>query len=89
MQWIRNTDATLGGIETGNALNMAYRTRADLAEAGLADVLLITDGQTYDVESLIATAKASEHRHMTIGVGTTVAEDLVRGLAEATAGLVN
>ncbi|NJM10878.1 MAG: VWA domain-containing protein [Synechococcaceae cyanobacterium SM1_2_3] len=50
------------------------------------DILLITDGEVWQAEKLIAEARRSECRLFTVGVGAAVAEGLVRGLAEATAG---
>lgn len=85
-RWIRKTQADLGGTEMADALKAAYGDVRLCDSGSRADLLLITDGQTYDLDNVLKTASASGHRHFTVGVGSAVAEDLVRGLAEATAG---
>ncbi|UZE97289.1 VIT and vWA domain-containing protein [Alkalimarinus alittae] len=86
-KWITKTDADLGGTEIEAALDAAYRIVGKSQECDLgADVLLITDGQTYDVTEVCKNASNSGHRHFTVGVGSAVAEDLVRGLADKTGG---
>ena len=88
-RWIERTDADMGGTEVQAALNAAY----SIGEKGAierssyhADVLLITDGETYDVPNLLKNVSLSKSRHFTVGVGTSVAEDMVRGVAEASGG---
>ena len=75
-------DADLGGTEIGAALQLAYRQRQNQP----LDILLMTDGEAWNVEELVAEAQRSGCRVFTIGVGAAVAEGLVRGLAEATGG---
>jgi hypothetical protein len=75
--------ADQGGTEIGAALQLAYRQRQP--ERPL-DLLLITDGEVWGVEPLIAEAHAAGNRIFTVGVGAAVAEGLVRGLADATGG---
>ncbi|MBK6740926.1 MAG: VWA domain-containing protein [Haliea sp.] len=81
---IADMDADMGGTEIGAALELAYTCAKGMRETG--DILLITDGQSYDVVSVIHNAERSGCRHFTIGVGTAVAEDMVEGLARATGG---
>jgi Ca-activated chloride channel family protein len=77
-------DADLGGTELGAALNAAYRI--PVRRGSNPTILLVTDGGVNDHEAIIRTARNSGHRFFTIGVGSAVAEGLVRGLAEVTAG---
>jgi Ca-activated chloride channel family protein len=56
------------------------------ADAGCADVLLITDGEVWDTQRMIASAQRSGHRVFVIGVGSSPAEGVLRHLAEATGG---
>jgi Ca-activated chloride channel family protein len=56
------------------------------AEGGCADVLLITDGEVWDTQRMIASAQRSGHRVFVIGVGSSPAEAVLRHLAEATGG---
>lgn len=75
-------DADLGGTEIGAALQLAYQQR----QGQPLDILLMTDGEAWNVEELIAEAQRSGCRIFTVGVGAAVAEGLVRGLANATGG---
>ena len=75
-------DADLGGTEIGAALQLAYQQR----QGQPLDILLMTDGEAWNVEELVGEAQRSGCRVFTVGVGAAVAEGLVRGLAEATGG---
>lgn len=81
---ITDMEADMGGTEIGDALQLAYKGAKGVRDIG--DILLITDGQSYDVADAVKKAKRSGIRHFTIGVGSAVAEDMVQGLAEATGG---
>ena len=82
--FVRAIDANMGGTEIGAALNAAYGIKG---EAGLSrDLLLITDGEVWKSNDVIAQAKRSGHRIFTVGVGSAVAESFVRSLADATGG---
>jgi len=81
---IQSLNADMGGTQIGEALATTYAMRCPLKTR--ADLLLITDGNVWDQEELIANAKASRHRVFTVGVGSSVSEAFVRALAERTAG---
>ena len=49
-------------------------------------MLLITDGEIWDSDGVIEQAVASEHTLFTVGVGSSVAEQFVRVIAEQTGG---
>jgi hypothetical protein len=51
-----------------------------------ADVLLVTDGEIWQAQEMIAAARARGHRVFAIGVGSSPAEGVLRSLAEATGG---
>lgn len=97
-RFVRQLDANMGGTEIGSALEAAYRivglsstswnpARWFGGGANVSrDVLLITDGEVWSTDPVIASAKASGHRVFTVGVGSAVAEAFVRSLAEATGG---
>ncbi len=53
---------------------------------GVSDVLLITDGEVWQVDAIIETAKRSAQRVFVIGVGASPAEGVLRRLAQATGG---
>jgi len=82
------TDATLGGTEMEGALEATFelRSRSRAAASDGADVLLITDGEVWDVAPMIAAARRSGHRVFVIGVGASPAEAVIRRLAQATGG---
>ncbi|MFZ1642952.1 MAG: VIT domain-containing protein [Candidatus Contendobacter sp.] len=79
---VAGLDADMGGTEIGAALQLAYRQR----QGQPLDLLLLTDGEVWNVGELAAEAQRSGCRIFTVGVGAAVAEGLVRGLADATGG---
>lgn len=77
--------ADLGGTEMEGALSAVFGLPRS-AEHGGADVLLITDGEIWQAEEMIAAARKSGHRVFAIGVGSAPAEGVLRALAESTGG---
>lgn len=84
LQKITSIDANLGGTEIGSALQATYLLKAESKQAD--EVLLITDGEVWNTDSIIQEAIKSGHRIFTVGVGSAVSESFVRGLAEQTGG---
>lgn len=84
LQKIASVDANLGGTEIGSALQATYQLKAESKQAD--EVLLITDGEVWNTDSIIQDAIKSDHRIFTVGVGSAVSESFVRGLAEQTGG---
>ncbi len=93
---IDDTDADLGGTEMNAALLSTYKlgmtrewtrlfqqTETDKYDK---NVLLITDGDIWNVDKVIDSARQSGHRVFAIGVGSAPAESLLRDLAEKTGG---
>lgn len=80
---IKRTNAKMGGTEMQSALSSTI-TLDDTGEC--ADILLITDGEVWNVDPMIAEAAASRHRIFLVGVGAAPAESTLRRLAEATGG---
>lgn len=70
----------LGGTETGKALELALSYGKPL------DILLLTDGECWDLGEVANRAKEQTSRIFTIGIGSAVAEDTVRMLADETGG---
>jgi Ca-activated chloride channel family protein len=95
-QLIAATEADLGGTEMNAALLSTFELGAQRGWKSLfavsperapqQDVLLITDGDIWDVEEVIRSAKSSGHRVFAVGVGSAPAESLLRELAEKTGG---
>ena len=84
---IAETDANLGGTEMADALQDTFALRMGAARhAEEADVLLITDGEVWDAQSIVDNARRSGHRIYALGVGSAPAESLLREMAEATGG---
>ena len=87
---LERTEADLGGTELGKAMtdvfniNAIDRKNPDAPQS--ADVLLITDGDVWDIENILASARISGHRVYTIGVGSAPAESLLRELAKDSGG---
>lgn len=77
--------ADLGGTEMEGALSAVFELSRSAEYIG-ADVLLITDGEIWQAEEMIAAARESGHRVFAIGVGSAPAEGVLRALAESTGG---
>jgi len=72
----------LGGTELSQALELALAYVDDHP----MDILLLTDGQSQKRNQAIAKATEKGIRIFTVGIGSAVAEDTVRALAEQTGG---
>lgn len=72
----------LGGTEMGAALELALSYQ----DHGPLDILLLTDGECWDLDAIAQKAKGRGARIFTLGIGSAVAEDTVRMLANTTGG---
>ena len=81
---VRQVKADLGGTEMEAALKavLSLPTPADRR----ADVILITDGEIYDVAGVVGLAAKSRHRLFAIAIGAAPNEALARSLADQTGG---
>lgn len=82
-QFVDALDANLGGTELAAALRRAVKTKTSLDPC---DVLLITDGEVWLEDDFFEELRASGRRVFTVGVGSAVAEDVVRRIAATTGG---
>ena len=82
---IYHTEADMGGTELKAALEDTFAIASPLPETE-ADILLITDGDVWDIDSIVKTARQHGHRIFAVGVGSAPAESLLRDLAEQTGG---
>ena len=82
--WIDNTYADLGGTELENALRDTLKLGEENELPGM--ILLITDGDVWEVQEVIAAAQKFKQRIFVIGVGTSSSEHLLRNLGEKTGG---
>jgi Ca-activated chloride channel family protein len=76
-------DADLGGTEMPAALRQAFALGGS---DDAADVLLITDGEIWNAEGLVAEARAAKQRVFVVGIGSAPAEGVLKRLAEASGG---
>ena len=76
-----NTMDTAGGTELASGVRMA----AKLLPAG-GDILLLTDGQVFETESIIAKAKKSGIRVHCLGIGSASQDRFLALLARSTGG---
>ena len=89
---IEKKEADLGGTELEMAMTDVFnmnangKARNSPEVTDSADVLLITDGEVWNIENILASARISGHRVYTIGVGSAPAESLLRELAKDTGG---
>ena len=72
----------LGGTEMAPALEAALA----YGKGEPVDILLLTDGECWDVEEVIQHANAQGVRLFTVGIGSAVAEDTVQSLSGRTDG---
>lgn len=83
----RNIKADLGGTEMDSAIEAVIRiTSEDERPVEAASILLITDGEVWNIENIVATVRQSGHRLFALGVGSAPAESLLRELAEVSGG---
>ena len=66
-RFARTLDADMGSTKIGAALDVAYAVRD--GPRVLRDLLLITDGEVWGGDEVIARARKSGHRIFTVGVG--------------------
>ena len=84
---VRRLKANMSGTEIGQALQSVIEIeRFDREAISDAAILLITDGEVWDIEETIATVRASGHRIFALGVGSAPAESLLQDMAEVTGG---
>jgi len=83
LHYLQSTDATMGGTEMEAALNAAAKLPG---ASDRSDVLLVTDGQIWGVDKLVASAQKSEMRYFIVGVGSSPSHENLTRLAEATGG---
>ena len=82
-RWLTTLEANLGGTELESALVGVFKSTGDQEPF---DVLLITDGEVWDISATVESSKSSGHRIFAIGVGSSPGESLLRQLAEQTGG---
>jgi Ca-activated chloride channel family protein len=94
-RWISQLQADLGGTEMEGALASTFALASaqqngadgrDTHPAQIADVLLVTDGEIYEVTQTVQMARASGHRVFVVGIGSAANQALIRELAQATGG---
>ena len=83
----RRLAADLGGTEIDAALKEVIAIEGDAPEeTSNAIILLITDGEVWNIDETIATVRASGHRIYAVGVGSAPSESLLKDMAEVTGG---
>jgi len=79
---IEHTHADLGGTEMGAAFDAVTQT---VKKSGA--LLLITDGEVWDTESILRKAKATGRTVFVIGIGMAPYHNLLQKIAEETGGV--
>ena len=87
LQSIHGIDADLGGTEMHDALDKTYAIEGLAKPRVGCDVLLITDGDIWNIDAVVASAIASDHRIFAMGVGSAPGESLLTNLASQTGGM--
>lgn len=83
---LKLTEADLGGTELNSALLSTFEIRAPYRNKQDSNVLLITDGDVWNIDAIVASACKSGHRIFVVGVSSSPAESLLRDLGEKTGG---
>lgn len=81
-EWAVRLQADMGGTE----MEAAIRSTLDLADTQGSDLLLVTDGEIYGIDSLLCSVKLHAHRVFVVGIGSSPAEAHLRRLATVTGG---
>ncbi|MFC7409491.1 VIT domain-containing protein [Hydrogenophaga atypica] len=81
-RWAVRLEADMGGTEMNNAI----LSTLVLPGAERSDLLLITDGEIHAIDAVVESAQRSGHRFFVVGIGASVAEGLLRQLANQTGG---
>ena len=85
--WVAETDADKGGTEMESALGKVIALPdSDRRPCEDGDILMITDGEVWDIDNIVARVRSSGHRLYALGVGSSPAESLLRELAEVSGG---
>jgi Ca-activated chloride channel family protein len=85
-EWCLGLQADMGGTRMKEALASTFKLNHATAAGSACDVLLVTDGEIYAIDGVIAAARRSGHRIFAVGIGSSPAEGNLRRLAEATGG---
>jgi Ca-activated chloride channel family protein len=81
---VSGLEATLGGTELGRALETAIAI--PVPDGMPSDLLLITDGEIWEIDALIDRLRSANHRLFVIAVGASPVEELARRVAAITRG---
>ena len=81
-EWIAETRADMGGTELAAALASTFA----LAQPFEADILLVTDGDVWEADELVARAGQAGQRVFAVGIGSAPASGLLNALASRTGG---
>ena len=76
--------ADMGGTEMNSVLEAIYKTPK--IPGYDRKIILLTDGEVYDLQSIFDIVKSDDVPVFTIGVGNSVSHELVNGLAEYSKG---
>ncbi len=84
---IADISANMGGTNMAEALKEIIKLGIGIFNKYTANILMITDGEVWEVDRLIDIVRNSNHRIFIIGVGIAPGENLLRHLAEETGGV--
>lgn len=83
----RRLNANMNGTEIATALKEVIDIESGSPEESKnAVILLITDGEVWNIEEIIATVRASGQRIYAVGVGSAPSESLLKDMADVTGG---
>jgi Ca-activated chloride channel homolog len=83
----RRLNANMNGTEIDTALKEVIAIESGASEESKnVVILLITDGEVWNIEQTIATVRASGQRIYAVGVGSAPSESLLKDMADVTGG---
>lgn len=82
-RWAQAADADLGGTQLAAAVRKALTLRD--GKGGL-DLLLLTDGEVWDLESVADEVRQANARIFAVGIGAAPAEEVLRNLSDRSGG---
>ncbi len=84
---VHRLDAVMGGTEMNRAIQRVLAIKDERGELPeTASILLITDGEIWNIEEVVATVRVARHRIFAVGVGSAPAESLLQDLALVSGG---
>lgn len=81
-----STNPATSGAKTADTTDASGTAQTLQTPPARADLLLVTDGEIHAIDDVLEAARRTQHRFFIVGIGASVAEGLLRRLADTTGG---